>query len=125
MFTPLSRPILEVIVATEAQNPLKNPKKLKSPPEKRNRNKYYRYYKDYDNETEECFKLKVAIEKLIERGHLAKFVHNNQPRLDDRPIEQPTDGNINIVSGGTSGGGDSQSATRASRILYDLGVVSI
>ena len=54
-------PIHEVMAMAEAQNLLKNPEKLTSPPEKRNRNKYCRYHKDHGHEIEECFKLKITI----------------------------------------------------------------
>ena len=64
------------MVAVEAQNLLKNLIKLKSPLERRNQSKYYRYHKDHSHDTEDCFKLKVTIEKLIKRGHLAEFVTN-------------------------------------------------
>ena len=37
---PLSRPIQEVMVAAEAQNLIRKPDKMKSPPKKRNRDKY-------------------------------------------------------------------------------------
>ena len=58
--------------------------------------------------------MKIAIEKLIKGGHLVEFVENNkQLRWNDQPPERQTPlGNINVVSGGTFGGGDSQSATK-------------
>ena len=70
-FTPLTRPIQEIIVVAEAQNLLKKPGKIKSLPEKRNRDKYYEYHKDHGHNTEDCFKLKIAIEMLIEASNLA------------------------------------------------------
>ena len=63
-------------MAVEAQNLLKKSGKMKSLPEKRNKNKYCRYHRDHDHDTVDCFRLKIAIEKLIEAGHLAKFVNN-------------------------------------------------
>ena len=86
--TPLSRPISEVMAAAEAQNLLKRPNKMKSPPEKRDREKYYRFHRDHGHNTEDCFRLKMAIEKLIERGHLADFVANNR---QPRPAAPPPD----------------------------------
>ena len=59
------------MVAAEAQNLLKKLGKMKSLPEKRNRDKYCRYYRDHGHDTEDCFRLKIAIEKFIEAGHLA------------------------------------------------------
>ena len=66
------------MTAAEDQNLLKKPAKLKSPPEKRNQDKYCRYHKDHGHDIGDYFKLKIAIEKLIERGHLAEFVDNNR-----------------------------------------------
>ena len=86
-------------------NLLKKLGKLKSLPEKRSRDKYYRYHKDHDHDTEDCFKLKFIIEKLIKKEHLIEFVRNNrQARSDVRtPKQQQPLGNINVVSGRTLG----------------------
>ena len=66
------------MAAAEAQNLLKRPNKLKSPPEKRDQEKYCRFHRDYRHNTEDCFRLKIAIENLIKRGHLAEFVTNDK-----------------------------------------------
>ena len=55
----------------------KNPAKLKSPSKRRNQNKYCRYHKDHGHDSKDCFKMKVTIAKLIEKGHLTEFVTNN------------------------------------------------
>ena len=54
------------------------PTKVKGLPEQRNKDKYCWFQKDYGHNTNECFKLKVTIEKLIERGHLAEFVADGE-----------------------------------------------
>ena len=77
-FTPLTRPIHEVMVAAERQNLLRAPIKMKGPPGKRNQDKYCRYHRDHGHDTEDYFRLKIAIEKHIKVGHLAEFV-NNRP----------------------------------------------
>ena len=64
------------MVVAEAQNLLKRPSKLKSSPENRDREKYCRFHRDHEHNTEDCFRLKIVIDKLIERGHLAEFVTN-------------------------------------------------
>ena len=53
--------------------------------------------------------MKIVIEKLIKGGHLAEFVTNNRlARPDVRaPEQQQPLGNINVVLGGMSGGGNS------------------
>ena len=102
------------MATAEAQNPLKQPSKLKSPPEKRDWEKYCQFHRDHGHNTEDCFRLKMAIEKLIERGHLADLVANDrQPRQAVKPLEQQQAlENINVVSGRTLGGGDYQSARK-------------
>ena len=62
------------MAAVEAQNLLKRPNKLKSLPEKRDQEKYCRFHRDHGHNTEDYFRLKIAIKKLIKRGHLAEFV---------------------------------------------------
>ena len=63
-------------------------KKVKGPQEKSNQGMYYRYNKDRDHNTNECLKLKMAIRKVIEKGHSIEFITNsNQPQLDNRPLE--------------------------------------
>ena len=47
---------------------------MKSPPEKINREKCYRYHRVDDHNTEDCIRLKIVIKKLIEAIHLAEFV---------------------------------------------------
>ena len=75
------------MVVVEAQNLFKKQGK-KSPPERRNRDKYCRYHRDHGHDTEDCFRLKIVIEKLIEAGHIAKFVNKKRPALSDvRPPE--------------------------------------
>ena len=76
------------MVAAEDKNLLRKPSKMKSPSEKRNKDKYCRYHKDHGHYTDDCFRLKIAIEKLIEASHLAEFVNNNRPAQPDvRPPE--------------------------------------
>ncbi|RRT55820.1 hypothetical protein B296_00037997 [Ensete ventricosum] len=38
------------------------------------RGRYYRFHRDYDHNTEECYNPKNQIEDLIHRGHLNRFV---------------------------------------------------
>ena len=82
-FTPLTQPIQEIMVAAEAYNLLKKWGKMKSLPERRIRDKYCRYHRDYGHDIEDCFWLRIAIGKLIEAGHLAEFVNKNRPARPD------------------------------------------
>ena len=67
------------MAAMKAQNLLKRPNKLKSPPKKRDREKYCRFHRDHRHNTKDCFRLKMAIEKLIDRSHLVNFIANDRP----------------------------------------------
>lgn len=46
-----------------------------SPPidTRRNKNLYYRYQRDYEHDTNNCYHLKEEIEKITARGHLKRF----------------------------------------------------
>ena len=78
IFPPLSQPIQEVMAVAEDGNLLKMPNKLKSPLEKRDQEKYCRFHRDHGHNTEDYFRLKITIEKLIKKGHLAEFVPNSR-----------------------------------------------
>ena len=73
---------------------------MKSPPDKREREKYYRFHWDHGHNTKDCFRLKMAIKKLIERGHLADFIANDRQPIQaaQLPEQQQPLGNINVVS---------------------------
>ena len=60
--------------------------KLKSNPNKRPKNKYYRFHRDHGHDTFKCYDLKQQIETLIKQGKLQRFVRGreNQPR-DPKP----------------------------------------
>ncbi|GAV85004.1 hypothetical protein CFOL_v3_28444, partial [Cephalotus follicularis] len=72
------------------------PEKLRSPAERRDVEKYYRYHRDHGHDTEECRQLKNQIEDLIRMGHLRKGV-------------------IHTISGGVASGGDHKNARKAYR----------
>ena len=82
---------------------------MKSPLEKTNSDKYYQYHRDHSHDTEDCFRLKITIEKLIKAGHLVKFVNNNRPAPQDVRLTKPQQplNNMNVVLGGILRGRDS------------------
>ncbi|XP_030941943.1 uncharacterized protein LOC115966962 [Quercus lobata] len=64
-YTPLNAPLEQVLMQIKDDHFLKWPEKMKGDPNKRNRNKYCRFHRDYGHDTDECFDLKQQIENLI------------------------------------------------------------
>ncbi|XP_059630073.1 uncharacterized protein LOC132273054 [Cornus florida] len=99
---------------------LKWPSKLKSDPLRRPRDKYYRFHRDHGHITEDCIDLKDQIENLIRRGHLRRFMAGDdrrgtnpaQGRWDNHPPEQQPVGEIRVISGGYTGGGETATARK-------------
>ena len=64
----------QVLMQIKDEGTLTFPRKLKSDPSKRSRNKYCRFHRDHDLDTADCYDLKQQIEALIREGKLQKFV---------------------------------------------------
>ena len=64
----------QVLMQIKDEGTLTFPRKLKSDPSKRSRNKYCRFHCDHDYDTADCYDLKQQIEALIREGKLQKFV---------------------------------------------------
>ena len=79
---------------------------MKGDPNKCNRNKYYRFYRDHGHDTDECFDLKQQIENLIRQGKLRNFL--GQDHKDEKlkgKLEKsswPPLGEIKVIIGRTS-----------------------
>ena len=96
------------------------PRKLKSDPTKRSRNKYCRFHRDHSHDTADCYDLKQKIEALIREGKLQKFV--SKERTNTHPREQasrrendhprPPVGEIRMIVGGTATTGSSKKARK-------------
>ncbi|XP_022846327.1 uncharacterized protein LOC111369074 [Olea europaea var. sylvestris] len=99
------------------------PKPMLIPSSKRNQSKYCHFHRDHGHDTEECLQLKDEIECLLRRGLLAKYVKNDRgkQRLDDRP--PPRTGVINMIIGGVTSGGVSNSARKS--YAHSVGIWSI
>ena len=54
--------------------------KLKEDPNRRSKDKYYCFYRDYDHNTSECYDLKQQIEAIIRQGKLQRFI--SKERID-------------------------------------------
>ncbi|MCI44464.1 hypothetical protein A2U01_0065703, partial [Trifolium medium] len=81
------------------------------------------------HDTEDCYRLRAIIEKLIKGGHLKRYLerrsHRNESSSRQRSLKSPRKQNsdkdkgkettshvINTISGGFSGGGESNSARK-------------
>ena len=96
------------------------PGKLKSDPNKRSRDKYYRFHLDHGHDTADCYDLKQQIEALIRQGKLQKFIskektdpppQDQHPRRDNERLRPPI-GDIRIIVGGTAITGSSKKARK-------------
>ncbi|GFZ05554.1 hypothetical protein Acr_17g0011260 [Actinidia rufa] len=74
MLPPLNAPIAQVLMETKNEDFMKCPRKIKTNPFRRNKNKYCEFHNDHGYNTEDCFQLKEQIDDLIKRGYLRKFV---------------------------------------------------
>ena len=73
-FTSLSTPLNQVLMQIRDYPALVWPDKLKGNPNKRLRNKYCRFHRDYGHDTSDFYDLKQQIEALIRQGKLQQFV---------------------------------------------------
>ena len=86
------------------------PGKLKGDPNRRSKDKYYRFHRDHGHDTTDCYDLKQQIEALIKQGKLQRFIRKE--RMDQPPQEQnprrdnerprPPIGDIRMIVGGTA-----------------------
>ncbi|GFY80996.1 hypothetical protein Acr_01g0008050 [Actinidia rufa] len=110
--TPLVAQVLSEIKHEEF---VKWTEKIKTDPQKRNRNKYCEFHRDHGHNTEDCFQLKEQIADLIKRGYLRKYITDRPPpnsperRYGDN---RPTAGNIQTIHGGFGSGGCSTSSRK-------------
>ncbi|GAV82073.1 LOW QUALITY PROTEIN: hypothetical protein CFOL_v3_25526, partial [Cephalotus follicularis] len=98
---------------------------MRVPTENRSVEKYCRYHRDHDHDTEECRQLKNQIEDLIRKGHLRKYVDRDAPqgrreqrreeasRQQEEQQQQQPRGVIHTISGGVTSGGDDSNARKA------------
>ena len=84
-FTLLNTPRAEILATIENEDYLKKPRPMKTPADKRSKDKYCRFHRDHGHDTEECHQLKEEIQELINRGFLRRFVvKDNEPQMGER-----------------------------------------
>ncbi|KAK3043551.1 hypothetical protein RJ639_002130 [Escallonia herrerae] len=92
---------------------------MKSRPNKRNKDLWCHFHNDHGHTTDNCGSLKRAIEALIKRGQLRKFVAPGEgrqqtlPAMEERENQEENVGTINTISGGIAAGGSSGKARKA------------
>ena len=79
-FTPLTAPINQVLMQIKDEGALTFLGKLKGDPNKRSKDKYYRFHRDHGHDTADCYDLKQQIEALIRQGKLQRFI--SKERVD-------------------------------------------
>ena len=109
---------------------LRWPAQMKSNPATRDNTKYCEFHRDYGHRTDNCIQLRREIEYLIQREYLRRFIspgnqaqgqaqNQNQAPAQPPPPRQTTTqhqqplGEIHVISGGFSGGGESSSTRKA------------
>ena len=105
-------PLEQVLMQIKDDPSLKWPEKMKGDPNKRNRNKYYRFYRDHGHDTNKCFDLKQQIENLIRQGKLRNFLgwDHKDEKLKGKIEEssRPPLGEIKVIIRGSSTGQSSK-----------------
>ncbi|KAK2998485.1 hypothetical protein RJ639_023954 [Escallonia herrerae] len=92
---------------------------MKSRPNKRNKDLWCHFHNDHGHTTDNCGSLKRAIEALIKRGQLRKFIapkedkQQTPPAIEEREDREETAGIINTISRGIAAGGSSGKARKA------------
>ena len=70
----LNVPLDQVFMQIKDDPSLKWPEKMKGDPNKHNKNKYCRFYRDHGHDTNKSYDLKQQIENLIKQGKLRNFL---------------------------------------------------
>ncbi|GFY98929.1 hypothetical protein Acr_13g0003300 [Actinidia rufa] len=111
----LNTPVAQVLSEIKHEEFIKWPGKIKTDPQKRNRNKYCEFHRDHGHNTEDCFQLREQIADLIKRGYLRKYITDRPPpNSPERKYgdNRPTAGNIQTIHGGFGSGGCSTSSRK-------------
>ncbi|KAK3037261.1 hypothetical protein RJ639_029673 [Escallonia herrerae] len=83
--TPLNAKPSQILHEIKDNKALQWPDKLKSRPNKRNKDLWCHFHNDHGHTTDNCGSLKRAIEALIKRGQLRKFVAPKEERQQTPP----------------------------------------
>ncbi|GFY80993.1 hypothetical protein Acr_01g0008020 [Actinidia rufa] len=85
---PLNAPVAQVLSEIKHEEFVKWPGKIKTDPQKRNRNKYCEFHRDHGHNTEDCFQLREQIADLIKRGGCSTSSRKKHARSAFRSVEE-------------------------------------
>ena len=123
-YTPLNAPLDHVLMQIKDDPSLKWPEKMKGNPNKRNKNKYYRFHRDHGHDMDKCYDLKQQIENLIKQGKLRHFVgrDHKDKKLKGKVEESSRSplGEIRVIIGGTSAGQSSKSRKMYLKVVQNV-----
>ena len=123
-YTPLNVPLEQVLMQIKDDPSLKWQEKMKGDPNKRNRNKYCRFHRDHEHDTDECFDLKQQIENLIRQGKLRNFLgrdyKDEKLKTNVEKSSRPPLGEIRMIVGGGSIGQSSRSRKTYLKVVQDV-----
>ncbi|KAK3001510.1 hypothetical protein RJ639_021357 [Escallonia herrerae] len=117
--TPLNAKPSQFLHEIKDNKALHWPDKMKSRPNKRNKDLWCHFHNNHGHTTDNYGSLKRAIEALIKRGKLRKFVAPREgrqptpPAMEEREDWEENAGTINTISGGLAVGGSSGRARKA------------
>ena len=102
-FTSLTALIDQVLMQIKDEGVLTFLGKLKGDPNKRSKDKCYRFHRDHGHDTADCYDLKQQIEALIRQGKLQRFISKGRTR---------SIGDIRMIVGGTTAARSSKKLVR-------------
>ncbi|KAK3024618.1 hypothetical protein RJ639_043946 [Escallonia herrerae] len=117
--TPLNAKPSQILHEIKDNKAFQWPDKMKSRPNKRNKDLWCHFHNDHGHTTDNYGSLKRAIEALIKRDQLRKFVAPREgrqltpPAMEEREDREENAGTINTISGGLAAGDSSGRARKA------------
>jgi hypothetical protein len=87
-WTPLNTTLSNVLMEIKRDPAFRWPPRMRTPPEKRNNQKFCEYHNNHGHQTEDCMVLRKEIELLIQNGKLVKLVANEK-RGDEEARRSP------------------------------------
>ncbi|KAK3005670.1 hypothetical protein RJ639_015738 [Escallonia herrerae] len=119
ILTPLNPKPSQILHEIKDNKALQWPEKIRSGPNKRNKDLWCHFHNDHGHTTNNCGSLKRVIEALIKRGQLRKFVAHKEGRqqtplaIKEREDQEENTGTINTIYGGLATGDSSGQAQKA------------